>query len=114
MPAHAPDSHGATQTHDVAPVVKSDAEPVVPIPGAGPRIDRPAYFAEDAVASPLGVRPAADSQGMVAEPPVVRIVIGRIEVRVTQPMVPARQPAARPAAGMSLDAYLQRREGSVR
>lgn len=56
----------------------------------------------------ISTRPAA-------EPPVVRISIGRIEVRVSQPpVVSERAPAVRPAIGMSLKSYLERREGRTR
>ena len=94
-------------------------------PTLRPRTDVPSRSAEaNAVSHTNAVllaerasaaRAVADAQVMPAEPPVVRISIGRIDVRVTQaPAAPVRQPAARPAVGMSLERYLERQEGRAR
>jgi hypothetical protein len=46
------------------------------------------------------------------QPPIVRITIGRIDVRATPPAVPLRKPSARSEPKLTLDAYLKsRREG---
>lgn len=80
-----------------------------------PRLDDRDRVTETAAMRPLAAHAAADAQATLAEPPIVRISIGRIEVCVTQPPVPApRQPAARPTVGMSLESYLQHREGRAR
>ena len=47
------------------------------------------------------------------QPPIVRITIGRIDVRATPPAVPSRKPSARSEPKLTLDAYLKsRREGT--
>jgi hypothetical protein len=86
-------------------------------PGARllPAADDRDRSAETAAMRPRSVHAAANARATSAEPPVVRISIGRIEVRVAQPPAAApRQPAVQPRPGMSLERYLQRREGDAR
>jgi len=46
------------------------------------------------------------------QPPIVRVTIGRIDVRATPPVVPSRKSSARSEPKLTLDAYLKsRREG---
>ena len=46
------------------------------------------------------------------QPPIVRVTIGRIDVRATPPAVPSRKSSARSEPKLTLDAYLKsRREG---
>ncbi|MBX9581698.1 MAG: hypothetical protein K2X87_15455, partial [Gemmataceae bacterium] len=48
-------------------------------------------------------------------PPVVRVTIGRVEVRANFPSPPAgRPPAGRPAPRLSLEDYLKGRAGGGR
>ena len=47
------------------------------------------------------------------QPPIVRVTIGRIDVRATPPAVPSRKSSARSEPKLTLDAYLKsRREGT--
>ena len=61
---------------------------------------------------PTPIRPAAagrqgQSSGEVpAAPPTIRVSIGRIEVRASEPPAPPRRPI-RKSAGISLEAYLR-------
>lgn len=97
----------------------------------GAHAPRPSRSLPDAVFKPEGGQPAQSVQEAdahlrslpsttaqslaSAELPSVRISIGRVEVRISQPAPPpARVPPARPPTGMSLETYLQRREGSGR
>lgn len=90
--------------------------PHAPPPGSRllPAADDRGGSAEPTAMHPLAAHAAAHPPATPAEPPVVRISIGRIEVRVTQPPAAAPRPTARPRAGMSLESYLQRREGGAR
>lgn len=47
-------------------------------------------------------------------PPVIQVTIGRVEVRAVQSAVPAPKPSKPAPPKLSLDDYLQRREGSPR
>lgn len=44
-----------------------------------------------------------------SERPIVRVTIGRIDVRATPPAVPSRKPSARSEPKLTLDAYLKSR-----
>jgi hypothetical protein len=47
------------------------------------------------------------------QPPIVRVTIGRIDVRATLPATPSRKSSARSEPKLTLDAYLKsRREGA--
>jgi hypothetical protein len=47
------------------------------------------------------------------QPPIVRITIGRIDVRATPPAAPSRKSSTRSEPKLTLDAYLKsRREGT--
>jgi hypothetical protein len=47
------------------------------------------------------------------QPPIVRVTIGRIDVRATPPAVPSRKSSTRSEPKLTLDAYLKsRREGT--
>jgi len=61
-------------------------------------------------AAPRLARPIPQDQAS-SEPPVVRVSIGRIEVRVAQ--TPAT-PATPPQPGLSLEAYLRRTPSDAR
>ncbi|MFN7949727.1 MAG: hypothetical protein U0Z53_30520 [Blastocatellia bacterium] len=57
----------------------------------------------------------ATSQTEQESAPVIRISIGRVEVRAVMPTAPAPRTApARPRPGLSLDDYLREREGGKR
>jgi hypothetical protein len=62
----------------------------------------------------MNVEPATNETAKESAP-VVRISIGRVEVRAVLPTAPAPRPApARPRPGLSLDDYLKEREGGKR
>ena len=62
----------------------------------------------------MNVEPAT-SQTEKESAPVIRISIGRVEVRAVMPTAPAPRPApTRPRPGLSLDDYLKEREGGKR
>ena len=55
----------------------------------------------------------SDLQGAVSERPIIRVTIGRIDVRAVPPPAPP-QPPPPPAPGLSLDDYLKERNGGER
>ncbi len=62
----------------------------------------------------MKAEPGTDQTAKEAAP-VIRISIGRVEVRAVMPTAPAPRPApARPRPGLSLDDYLKEREGGKR
>jgi hypothetical protein len=53
-----------------------------------------------------------DSSSETHAAPSIQVSIGRIEVRLTQPLsAPGRQPSRRTSAVMSLEEYLRQRDG---
>lgn len=56
----------------------------------------------------------SDLQGAVSERPIIRVTIGRIDVRAVPPPAPPQQPPPPPAPGLSLDDYLKERNGGER
>ena len=123
-PAQHPDLHKSVQTHHSALTERVDARDEARVltnllsgpktgPTLKPRINEPTHASEATVSRSVGTRPAAAALTVATEPPVVRISIGRIDVHVAQPSVPARPSVAPRPVAMSLDTYLQRREGRI-
>ena len=123
-PAQRPDLHRSVQTHHSALTERVDARDEARVltnllsgpktgPTLKPRINEPTHASEATVSRSVGTRPAAAALTVATEPPVVRISIGRIDVHVAQPSVPARPSVAPRPVAMSLDTYLQRREGRI-
>ena len=56
----------------------------------------------------------SDLQGAVSERPIIRVTIGRIDVRAVPPPAPPQQQPPPPAPGLSLDDYLKERNGGER
>lgn len=81
-----------------------------------PPVDRVARRAEDVRLLPVAIngRSEPDSSASASVPPVIRVTIGRIEVRAIPPPTPAAERPVPPRANpvLSLDAYLkQQNEG---
>jgi hypothetical protein len=71
-------------------------------------------------ATPLTTRPRSFERDLLTpnesseQPPIVRVTIGRIDVRATPPTVPSRKSPARSEPKLTLDAYLKSRRESTR
>lgn len=119
--------HAGQQRRDVRvrPAPSSSGEP----PGhvERPRAERPGRLVEPSIRAPRTAGPSiriepgwAEMEARPRQEPATTIVvsIGRIEVRApsSTPAAPARprQPAARRGPALSLDAYLDRRNGGSR
>ncbi len=92
-------------------VQSAEAEPFVRRANPQPRstIARPPHRA--AVSASALTSPNEKSAG----PPIVRVTIGRIEVRAAPaPATPARKPPTRSAPKLTLDAYLKSRKEGAR
>jgi hypothetical protein len=75
---------------------------------------RPQLTPSPASSAPAPVDRHEEPQTPTPDAPIIRVTIGRIEVRAIMPPAPAppRQPPSRPAPRLSLEEYLhQRREG---
>ncbi len=72
-------------------------------------ISSPAPVLPERRLMPVSVPAGADQYQMRNEPPVVRVTIGRIEVRAIMPQAPSRPdpPARKRGPGLSLDDYLR-------
>jgi hypothetical protein len=69
----------------------------------------------DRAVSPVATPAAEEARAETHPAPVVRITIGRVEVRAIMPPAPAPRPApARPAPALSLDDYLKQQTGGSR
>jgi hypothetical protein len=86
---------------------RADARvPVMPSPLVPPKADSPAM----PPSAPAEARPADRDDS-----PVVKVTIGRVEVRAVAPPAPVRERRAAPARPrMSLEEYLERRHGGRR
>lgn len=110
-PALTQDVRSATEPSRPSP--PAPPSPVTPLPAPAPVLARPAVTA-------LAPRREPPAQRLEAsEPaPVIRVTIGRIEVRAMPPAAASSAPAApaetRRGSGPSLEDYLQRRSGAGR
>ncbi len=83
---------------------------------ARPRTARPGPAIAAGPRTFRGLKQAPDSPNESrTEPPIVRVTIGRIEVRAAPaPSAPARKPAPRSEPKLTLDAYLKSRQEGAR
>ena len=71
-------------------------------------------------ATPLATRSGSFERDLLTpnewpeQPPIVRVTIGRIDVRATPPAVPSRKSSARSEPKLTLDAYLNSRKEGTR
>jgi hypothetical protein len=76
------------------------------------RSKRPQPATPPTTTSRIFERDLLTPNGRPEQPPIVRVTIGRIDVRATPPAVPSRKASARSEPKLTLDAYLKsRREG---
>lgn len=114
-------------------MVPADSKSVVRRPQARDRAAlsvRNGFVKKESVAAPTAKRPGSPTsatttwrnfeRSLVApdessgQPPIVRVTIGRIDVRATAPAAPSRKTPARSEPKLTLDAYLKSRRESTR
>lgn len=78
------------------------------------RSKRPQPATPPTTTSRIFERDLLTPNGRSEQPPIVRVTIGRIDVRATPPAVPSRKPSARSEPKLTLDAYLKSRKEGAR